>query len=46
MHEPIGPGLIGDLFFIIWLVLMSGMFVGYFILLVAVWRAMAPSDAT
>jgi uncharacterized protein YneF (UPF0154 family) len=45
MHEPLGPGLIGDLFFIIWLVLMSGMFVGYFILLVAVWRAMKAHES-
>ena len=40
-----GAGVMGGLFFIIWLLMMVGMIVGYTILLIAIWRAMKAHES-
>ena len=42
---PGGPGIAGGLFFVVWLLMMLGMVVGYIFLLVAVWRGMKAHES-
>lgn len=43
---PSGPGsLAGGLFFVIWLLMMGGMIVGWIIFLIALWRGMKAHES-
>ena len=35
-----GPAAMGGLFFVIWLVMMLGMIIGWIIVIIALWRGM------
>ena len=40
-----GQGVLGALFFVIWLAMMTGIIVGYVFLLVAIWRGMKAHES-
>ncbi|MFO7974486.1 MAG: hypothetical protein R6V12_07620 [Candidatus Hydrogenedentota bacterium] len=42
---PSGVGIFGGLFFLIWLLLMGGMIVGWIVFLVAIWRGMKAHES-
>jgi len=44
--DPSGPGLLaGGIFFLIWLLLMGGMIVGWIVFLIAIWRGMRAHES-
>jgi hypothetical protein len=43
--QPIGPGFAGGFFFLIWLLSVIAIIIGYVVFLVAVWRGMKAHEA-
>jgi hypothetical protein len=43
--QPIGPGFAGGFFFLIWLLSVIAIIIGYVVFLVAIWRGMKAHEA-